>query len=263
VRLARALVALLLVALVLSPGASADPMSTHTFNETFDSAGWFQRWGLQQPPWHTTRVTDAADAGEHFLNVAFPAGSFNGASWSFPTGTSDAVTLTYRIRFGTTWRPMLLQAGKLPGFGLPARNAAGHCTEACDLKPVIGAHYSARASFDETNTGGSYIYTPRCDPTKRITGLNARWTTAAPFVNGRWYKVRQHIEMNTPGRKDGRIQAWIDDRLVYDSGPAFCFRSAEHPEVHVGTVWLELYFGGKTPPPLPMWLDIDDITIEW
>jgi hypothetical protein len=264
VRFARALVALLLVALVVStPGAEADTSATHRFNETFDSASWFQRWGLDTPPWHTTRVADTADSGEHFLNVAFPAGSFNGASWAFPTGDSDAVTLTYRIRFGTTWRPWLLQTGKLPGFGLPARNEAGHCTEACDLKPVTSGHYSARASFDQTNTGGSYVYTPPCDTTKRLTGLYQRWGTAMPFVNGMWYTVRQHIVMNTPGVKDGRIQAWIDDRLVYDSGPAFCFRSAEHPEVHVGTVWLELYFGGKVPPLVPMWLDIDDITIEW
>jgi hypothetical protein len=266
VRFARALVALVLIVLVVdtAPAATAGTdTGTNTFTETFDSAGWFQRWGLEDPPWHTTRRTDEGNEREHYLNVAFPAGSFNGASWSFPTGAADTVTLTYRIRFGTTWRPMLLQTGKLPGFGLPARNDANHCTEACGLKPVVTGHYSARASFDETNTGGSYVYTPPCATTKRLTGLNTRWTTAAPFVNGQWYTVRQRIDMNTPGQKDGRIRAWIDDRQVYDSGGAFCFRSADHPEVHVGTVWLEMYFGGKTPPPFPMWLDLDDISIEW
>lgn len=228
-------------------------------NETFSSTKWFERWGLDAPPWHTTRVDNESE-GE-FLRVSFPLRSFNGTSWSYPTGTADDVTLSYRIRFGATWRPMLLQTGKLPGFGLPRKHASGRCAEACGLKPVTGPHYSARASFDETNRGGSYLYTPQCGDVKRLTGLNESWTGGLPFLTGRWYEVRQNIVMNTPGVADGRIRAWIDGALVYDSGPAFCFRSAEHPEVHVGNAWIEMYFGGKTRPLLPTWLDIDDIKI--
>jgi hypothetical protein len=229
-------------------------------NETFSSTTWFERWGLDAPPWHTTRVDNESD-GE-FLRVSFPLRSFNGTSWKFPTGAADDVTLVYRIRFGTTWRPMLGQGGKLPGFGLPRYHASGKCAEACGLKPVTGPHYSARASFEQTNTGGSYVYTPQCGNQKRLVGQNNVWG-GTPFLNGEWYSVRQNIVMNTPGVADGRIRAWIDDALVYDSGPKFCFRSAEHPDVHVGNAWFEMYYGGKTPPLLPMWLDLDDIRISF
>jgi hypothetical protein len=231
------------------------------FTELFESAVWYERWGLDVAPWHTERMTDPM-SDNHFLRVSFDLREFNGSSWKYPTGSADDVTLAYRVRFGPTWRPMIGSGGKLPGFGLPRYDQYGHCAEGCGLKPITGPHYSARASFEQTNTGGSYVYTPACGDKPRLTGLNNRWG-GLPFVNGRWYTVRQRIVMNTPGVHDGRIEAWVDDRLVYDSGPAFCFRSAEHPNVHVGNAWFEMYYGGKTPTPLPMWLDLDDIRISF
>jgi hypothetical protein len=259
-RIARALVAI--VALVaIAPLAPPADAGAPDLVETFDSVRWYERWGLADAPWHTTRRTSPLDGT--YLRVTFAPGEFNGSSWALPTGTADDVTLSYRVRFGTTWRPMLAQTGKLPGFGLPRRTSTGRCAEACDLKPVTGPHYSARASFNHANVPGSYLYTPECGTEERRTGRNDVWTGAPPLLNDVWYTVRQRIVMNTPGRADGRIQAWIDGTLVHDSGPAHCFRAADHPEVHVGTVWMEMYYGGRIPPLLPMWLDLDDVQVSY
>lgn len=249
---------LAVAAVLLGTTPSAAGQQLRLF-EPFESQRWYEHWGLTDAPWHTALVRDGDDT---VLRVSFERGSPNGSSWALPTGDADTATLAYRIRFGPTWRPMIGEGGKLPGFGLPSRNPNGTCAEACGLKPVRTGHYSARGSFDQLNVGGSYLYTPDCGAAApRLTGYNRRWNVL--FLNDRWYAVRQRITMNTPGVADGRIQAWVDDRLVYDSGPSFCFRAADHPEVHVGTVWMEMYYGGKTAPPVAMWLDLDDVKVEY
>ncbi|MCA9195762.1 MAG: hypothetical protein KDB03_28530 [Planctomycetales bacterium] len=32
--------------------------------------------------------------------------------------------------------------------------------------------------------------------------------------NNRWYSVEQHVRLNTPGKNDGVLRAWVDDKLV-------------------------------------------------
>ncbi len=261
-RIARVLIAVGAVAalLVIPTSGSTATANQLRLTETFESPFWYRQWGLEVEPWHTRLIEDPTTDGKA-LRVSFAARSFNGSSWSFPTGTADSVTLSYEVRFGLTWRPMIDSGGKLPGFGLPERNPNGTCAQGCGLQPIRTGHYSARGSFDQLNVGGSYLYTPDCGAAApRLVAYNRPWHTAS-FLNGRWYRIRQRIFMNTPGVADGRIQAWVDDELVYDSGPAFCFRNADHPEVHVGNVWMEMYYGGKVPPPIPMWLDLDNVRI--
>ncbi|MFP6901947.1 MAG: hypothetical protein VCA36_13450, partial [Opitutales bacterium] len=33
---------------------------------------------------------------------------------------------------------------------------------------------------------------------------------------GQWLKLSQTVQVNTPGKADGRIQVWIDEKLVLD-----------------------------------------------
>ena len=73
---------------------TAAPTFANTKVEAFATAGWWKTWGLTTAPWRTAIVTEGT---ERFMRVNFPAGSHNGTSFDWMTGTSDAAHLRYRV----------------------------------------------------------------------------------------------------------------------------------------------------------------------
>ena len=73
---------------------------------------------------------------------------------------------------------------------------------------------------------------------------------------------KQEIELetvdDTGGRADGRIQAWVDGRQVFDRRE---LHVRDTDALRIETVWLNVYHGGKTPSPDDMHLLIDDVWI--
>lgn len=63
------------------------------------------------------------------------------------------------------------------------------------------------------------------------------------FLNGQWYLVEMFIKMNTPGSADGVIEGWVDDVLSYRK-TNMLFRLPEHDNLHLRTVWLNVFKGG-------------------
>jgi len=63
------------------------------------------------------------------------------------------------------------------------------------------------------------------------------------FVNDRWYRVEMFVKMNTPGVANGVIRGWVDGVLSYEK-TNMIFRIPGHDNLHVRTVWLNVYKGG-------------------
>lgn len=63
--------------------------------------------------------------------------------------------------------------------------------------------------------------------------------------NDRWYRVETYVKMNTPGQSDGIIRAWVDGVLSYQK-TNMIFRIPGHDNLHVRTIWLNVYAGGLT-----------------
>jgi hypothetical protein len=68
--------------------------------------------------------------------------------------------------------------------------------------------------------------------------------TGGQLVTGRWYAVETYVKMNTPGIDDGIIRGWIDDELAYEKTNVL-FRLPGHDNLHVRTLWLDVYKGGS------------------
>ena len=64
--------------------------------------------------------------------------------------------------------------------------------------------------------------------------------------------------MNTPGNKDGQIKAWVNGHLVFEKND---IRFTDDPRFVVENVWLNVYYGGKTPAPKDVTLFIDDLVV--
>ena len=230
--------------------AAAITTSPYSFTktETFGATQWWKTWGLTAAPWHTSLVTES---GNQFLRVGFPAGSHNGTAFKLPTGTSDAARVQYRIRFSPNWQS---QGGKIPGFGNPTVDTNGVCQGGCGTLPADGiTSWSGRAHYDSTLGLGTYLYVPS----------KSEWVIqwgGVRLVPGQWYTIEYTVKMNTPGASDGVMTAKINGQQLLNA-TNLNFRLV--PTLHVGNAWFDFYYGGSAVPPQTMWMDVDDITVDW
>lgn len=231
--------------------ASAPAVYTNTKTETFSTNDWWRSWAFGSLPWRTSNVKEGTS---RFLRVNFPAGSHNGASFDWLTGESDAVHIRYRIRLSSNWSSDG-NGVKLPGFGQPQHADGGACLEGCGGKPADGVDsWSARGWMNGSNAPGSYVYT------SERTGWSFAWTYAPTLVPGRWHTIDYWVTMNTPGQRDGVLKAAVDGVVVHN-WTDMSFRSVD--SLHVHKAWFGFYYGGAGVPSEYMWIDIDDITIDW
>lgn len=79
---------------------------------------------------------------------------------------------------------------------------------------------------------------------------------------GQWYCVEYMAQMNTPGEADGRLQCWIDGKLVYDIQDC-TIRDADHADVQWHRWWIGPYFHGGTTKDQHSYIDSVVIATEY
>lgn len=62
------------------------------------------------------------------------------------------------------------------------------------------------------------------------------------FQPGVWYKIEQEVTLNQPGKADGRIRVWLDNRLVLDQG-GLTFRTIN--TLKIEGIFFSTFFGGE------------------
>lgn len=63
------------------------------------------------------------------------------------------------------------------------------------------------------------------------------------LVVDKWYRIETQVELNTPGKADGVIRAWIDGVQSFTKTNVQ-FRTTGHDMLHNRVVWLNVYKGG-------------------
>jgi hypothetical protein len=174
----------------------------------------------------------------------------------------DEVFMRYYLRVGREW-VVSPDSGKLPGFGGTYNRAAwggrawdghqGWSARGGFLRPAAGDH-PARNRLPL----GSYVYHSGSNPPYGEVMAWAGGGGAAFIEAGRWYCIEQHVRLNTPGRADGVLRAWVDGRPVFERRD---LRLRDTPALHVENAWMNVYLGGSAPAPEDMALQIDHIVI--
>ncbi len=184
-----------------------------------------------------------------------------GSYFRLPAKTQEA-WMSFCLRFGYNWTA-ISQSGKLPGFSghsSPTNGGQGG-------NPSTGSNaWSARMTFgkyepeQKTIPLGNYIYHTGAHANS-IYGDPEWWSPTGSFrqavrsTNNRWYMIKQHIKMNTPGKNDGVLEAWFEGRKVY-SRTNFNFTNNEaFREVY--RIWLDVYYGGGIPSPYDQYVYFD------
>jgi hypothetical protein len=166
------------------------------------------------------------------LRVSYPKGSLGpnegGGVFRQKLAPLSSHSLSYRVLFekGFDFR----RGGKLPGLGGGKANTGGE-------KPT-GDGWSARYMWGEGGKLGLYLY-----HLDQKTKYGDRIQLKAKAVPGKWLTLSQVVQVNTPGKADGRIQVWLNEKLALDQ-KGLRLRGKVAPEVALVDQFLFSTFHG-------------------
>lgn len=193
------------------------------------------------------------------LRIAVKEGGHYGASIEHEFrrngGTEpEEIFFRYYLRLADDWDPP--RGGKLPGIGGTYGRAGW------GGRPSDGRNgWSARGLFEGQVDGrtpvGFYCY--HADM-KGKYGAHWRWEreNLGLLENNRWYCLEQQARMNTPGKNDGILRAWIDGQLAFEKTD---LRMRDIPELRIEAIWINLYHGGSWPAASDDHLYLDHVVV--
>ncbi len=205
---------------------------------------------LLNADWKTPSWNDGVDEGRvrivtnpspdaKSLQVLYPAlglgPAMGGAQWQARFTKFEELYASYYILFPAAWDGV--KGGKLPGL------CGAECPTGGDT--VTGYNgFSARYMFRPGMKLVIYCY---------HMGKTGTWGEDFPidftFQRGVWYKLTQRILLNTPDKKNGEIQVWVDDKqaLFIDT---LRFRATD--TVKIDKFYFSTFYGGNTPDWAPL-----------
>ena len=199
------------------------------------------------------------------LRVTVPAGANTGmgVAYEFAEQTGSEPTeiyFRYYLRVDDSWDPTY--GGKFPGI------SGTYGVAGWGGRPSDGTNgWSARGGYHPTIPAdnplgstvpvGSYVY--HADMTDTY-GDNVLWQDGylGFLEKDRWYSIEQHVVLNTPGSKDGILEAWIDGRRAYRATD-WSWRDTD--SLKIEQIWLNVYHGGTAVPDHDISLYIDNVVI--
>ncbi|HEX6219572.1 MAG TPA: hypothetical protein VF115_00615, partial [Acidimicrobiia bacterium] len=192
------------------------------------------------------------------LNVRIPTGGYRGFG---PFDRLDPAPMEawfrYHIRL-TNWNAA--STGKLPGLAGIYSSSGRGCIRPTETSPG----WSARTMFGAPGTQGApdgkvpvgtYLYHAN---QAGDCGDGLWWGS---LEQGRWYCVEGYVRMNTPGKNNGVLRAWLDGNRKLNMTNVQ-YRRAGETNIGVRHMWHNVYFGGTWPSPNPLSLQYDEVEVS-
>ena len=246
------------------------------YYEDFENDDWMNKWGVSY--WNSLETTTKNNA-EHFvpinnaaLAITIKKGEHTGISAHYLLHNSNvahhkkvnSAYFRYNLRLGNSWN--LLTNSKLPGFagiygheeyrgGWGGRRSTGQ--NGWSSRGIISLTLSDENPLAARSPLGSYLYHANM---KYTYGDERSWNLSDLSVlkKNQWYSIEQHVQMNSIGKDDGHIKAWVNGVLVFYKKN---IRFSDNPLIGIESVWLNVYHGGSATAPKDLTLYIDDIII--
>lgn len=238
----------------------------------FEDDDWQDAWqGLRGHYQRTAAQTSAR--GEQFvplqgsaLRIRIETGQHYGASGSLKFAPllgnePEQMYVRYYLRFADNWRPRV-QGGKLPGFAGTYGRAGwgGRANTGADGWSARGA-FALQIPDGNPLAGrtpiGSYVY-----EVGKSADFGAQWIWSegrgAFLERNQWYCIEQYLQLNTPGKDDGVLQAWLNGQEVLNRRD---LRLRLVPDLKIEQFWLDIYHGGTAKSPYNQDLYIDNLVI--
>lgn len=168
------------------------------------------------------------------LKVKYPQGAVGpeqgGIQFVKPIPKTNEYYLDYYVKFGENFDFVL--GGKLPGL------TSGGSTYTGGVHPDNGEGWSARYMW--RSEGAIILYFYHMDMVSEWGDIVEMNST---FERTNWYRITQHLKMNTTNQFDGVMEVWVDGtRVVNKTGVRY--RLA--PLGDIDTFYFSTFHGGNT-----------------
>jgi hypothetical protein len=189
------------------------------------------------------------------LRVNFAIGKIGpeegGAGWRMPFGKHETAEMSYTLRFSKDFD--FVKGGKLPGLCGGPENVSGG-------RPAYGTNgFSARLMWRKDGRGEAYVYHKN---QKGDYGDSFAFPTDFRFPTDTPVKVRLAVSMNTPGKRDGALRVWIDEKLLVERSDME-WRSVD--SFGVDGLYFETFHGGgdkSWAPTKPCWAEFGELRVS-
>jgi hypothetical protein len=242
-RIIRLFLCISCIALAAPSLVSANDINSHAlqairFENGFAAQGDFSSaWGAENAEF----IEEAGISGK-VMRIRYPLGSLDPATMRkegrryggmgfkrkvFST-PEQCATLSYQVRFAPDFD--FVRGGKMPGLYGGAGNSGGKIPNGRD-------GFSTRYMWLSGGRGQVYAYLP--------TSIQYGTTIGAgqfKFVRGIWNTLKQQVELNQPGRSDGRIRVWLNGIKVVDQGD---IRFRDIQQLGIDGIFFDTFFGGS------------------
>ena len=248
-------------------GIAADP--DVIFFADFESASWDKEWSFASGTLEPL-TNDAPRKLEPFQGKALRVTIAKGSNAAMNVGYKfkqkigrepEAIYFRYYLRLGETWN-QTLQGGKMPGIS-GTYGRAGWGGRRTDGRKG----WSARGGFfqsipDGNPLAGTHPIGTYCYHADQKGTYGDMWLWSKGYrgflQKNRWYAIEQYLSMNTPGKKDGILRAWIDGKLAFEKTD-IRFRHVD--TLKIEQIWMNVYHGGKKPSPHDQHMFVDNVVI--
>ncbi|MFN3402473.1 MAG: polysaccharide lyase [Cytophagaceae bacterium] len=139
----------------------------------------------------------------------------------------DTLFLRYYMRFDKEFE--FVKGGKLPGLYGGTENSGGKIPDGTD-------GFSTRYMWRKDGAGELYAYLPTSDIHGTSIG-RGNWT----FEPGKWYCMEQCVILNKPGKANGKIKIWVNEKLIL-SVDNVLFRTTD--KLKIEGIFFSTFFGG-------------------
>ncbi len=263
---------------VVDPGDTIDPNApeikfAHDFNDeplhTYTSTDILTTWksgsavSLQPNAVKIVKDPDPSGSRGNVMRVFYAANQTttdgnSGSQWRTSLGGKyEELYFAYDVYF--TGDAEFMLGGKLPGLmGGPVIHAGG--------KPADGTDgWTGRLMWHKNGSVQSYMYVAN-NPSQY--GWNFDWDLGAEgqryLKRGQWNRLEMHYVMNTPGKQDGRLQAWFNGKLALDTN-APMYRMPGGEDVAIDQLLFSTFYGGKSSswaPPTDQYIYFDNFVVS-
>jgi hypothetical protein len=189
------------------------------------------------------------------LRVNFAIGKIGpeegGAGWRMPFGKHETAEMSYTLRFSKDFD--FVKGGKLPGLCGGPENVSGG-------RPANGQNgFSARLMWRRDGRGEAYVYHKN---QKGDYGDRFAIPAALRLPADTPVKVRLAVSMNMPGKSDGVLRVWIDEKLLVERSDME-WRSVD--SFGVDGLYFETFHGGgdkSWAPTKPCWAEFGELRVS-
>lgn len=244
-------------------GAERDVEFPERFVEIpFDAADSLQQFTSRELLRNTRIDERGIDPESNSLRVTFREGNHYGTSLHYQFEEAgypepEELHARYYLRFANAFK-LPRGGGKLPGpAGTYGRAGWGG-------RSADGANgWSARMYFHPSGDPerpiqlSNYVYHVEVNgPYGDVIEWDA--SAAGRIKPGKWYRIDNYVRLNTPGRYDGVLKAWVDgERALNVEGLVF----REVPWLRINEYWFDCYWGGSWRSPADNFVYFDQLAL--